>query len=87
MPVTELLSVGFDLMLLGMGIVITFLVMLVFVMLGVAKLIGWIEEKHGIQAAPAAAAGGAPVPMAATADSQLIAVISAAVSRYRNTRR
>lgn len=86
MPVNELLSTGLDLMLLGMGIVVTFLVMLVFVMNGVSRLVGWVEERHGIEPAPAVA-GGAAAPAAPSTDHQLIAVISAAVARYRNTRR
>ena len=82
MPVTDLLLQGLELMFLGMGIVFCFLVLLVFVMQGMSRLAailtgGRDESPRRELALP----GG-------DADSEeLIAVISAAVGRYRSRHR
>ena len=85
MPVSELLMEGVWLMLLGMGIVFTFLVVLVFVLYGMSHVTASFGGERPAEPAPAAA--GAPVPPEQVSDNELIAVISAAVTRYRATRR
>lgn len=82
MPVSELLMEGLTLMLLGMGIVFTFLAILVFALRGMSRLAGMLEPEGGA-AATSAASGAAQAVPATTDNSELIAVISAAVSRYR----
>ncbi len=76
MPVTELIFDGLTLMLLGMGSVFSFLAVLVVAMLGMSRLAQSLGGKPKVLAA-------APVVNAAT-DGELIAVISAAVKRYRS---
>lgn len=83
MPITDLLLTGVNLMFLGMGIVFTFLVMLVFAMLGMSRL-AMASEKRQAQERP-------DIQPMSTVDSfsgvrgDLVAVISAAVARYRTT--
>ena len=78
MPMADLLMQGVKLMALGMGIVFCFLVLLVFMMQGMSWLahrIGGAEHYH---------AEPAPSPAPARAfEADLIAVIGAAVYRYR----
>jgi len=77
-PITDLLMTGVELMLLGMGIVFSFLVLLVFVL----KVMSWLAGRFLTTESPA------PMPAVAqpaAADTTLIAVISAAVTRYRAT--
>ncbi len=80
MLVSELLSAGAELMLLGMGIVFSFLVMLVFTLKGMTRLAAWLDDGQETVATPA-------YPQTqvqdTTNDTALIAVISAAVARYR----
>jgi oxaloacetate decarboxylase gamma subunit len=66
-------------MLLGMGIVFGFLILLVFVL----KLMSWVATLVGTEEAVATPAT-APAPVAD--DGKLIAVISAAIARYRADR-
>ncbi|MCP3664841.1 MAG: sodium pump decarboxylase subunit gamma [Gammaproteobacteria bacterium] len=80
MPVTDLLFEGLQLMLLGMGSVAVFLFILILAMSAIARLVAVLE--------PAKTAIEAPVPSVPVAKStcdneHLIAVISAAISRYR----
>ncbi len=85
MSADDLVMEGLNLMLLGMGIVFTFLVILIFALLGmsrVASLFGVPEQAASERVATAPAAS---VP--STADDELIAVIGAAVARFRATRR
>jgi oxaloacetate decarboxylase gamma subunit len=83
MPLTELIISGLNLMLLGMGIVFTFLVTLVFSMLGMSRLAQAVEEQ--------AADREKIMPPTPTIQpsvgtrGDLVAVISAAISRYRTT--
>lgn len=73
---TELLLQGAELMLLGMGIVFAFLTILVFTLRGMSKLADWLDD--GAAAEPAA-----PAPIDVADNRQLVAVIAAAVARYR----
>ncbi|HDZ47019.1 hypothetical protein LCGC14_0154900 [marine sediment metagenome] len=81
---SELLQDGLALMALGMGFVFVFLTVLVISVTLMSKLIGRFQ--------PAAVATGQTKPTATSAtssakDDEVIAVISAAVHRYRKSRR
>lgn len=84
MSLTDLLMQGVELMGLGMGIVFFFLVLLVFMMQGMSWLAHRIGGKDVYHEEPMATSG---VPAQAAADADLIAVIGAAVHRYRTRRR
>lgn len=74
----ELLLQGFELLLLGMGIVFGFLTLLVFMLRGMSGLADRLAP-HAEQLAEPTAPPGEP-------DHQrVIAVISAAISRYRKS--
>jgi oxaloacetate decarboxylase gamma subunit len=82
MPETTLITDSLSLMAIGMGTVFSFLLLLVLLLKGMS----WLAEKL-------APAGVEPVLAPAqvsrsgqTADAELIAVISAAVARYRSHR-
>ena len=77
MPMSELLMQGGELMLLGMGIVFTFLVVLVAVMTGMSRM------AQAIEGAQPQVASGAPAAATGEADQALVAVIGAAIARYR----
>ena len=81
MPFADLMLVGLKLMLLGMGIVFSFLIVLVFALKGMSRLAGWlapeIEE-------PALAGITPRQSLRQTHDEELVAVISAAVARFRS---
>lgn len=70
---------GVELMLLGMGIVFSFLTVLVFTLRGMS----WLADRldSGVAAESAAAA-----PINVSDNRQLVAVIAAAVARYRAQR-
>ncbi len=81
MPISDLLLTGVELMLLGMGIVFVFLVILVFA-LGIMSRISQFFSTEDPQLP------GQDISLSAAAPSKpdntaLIAVISAAVARYR----
>jgi oxaloacetate decarboxylase gamma subunit len=84
MPISEMLMSGVKLMAVGMGIVFVFLLALVFVMKGMSLLAMSIAERQG-------GAEALTYPSAGTTQGEgnlrgdLIAVISAAVTRYRVT--
>jgi oxaloacetate decarboxylase gamma subunit len=84
-PAAELLREGGWLMLLGMGIVFTFLIVLVFGLQAMSRLAHWIESKQRPSMAPTAVEAGSSSPDQTT-DGELAAVIAAAVSRFRATR-
>ena len=74
---------GLELMGLGMGIVFSFLVLLVFTMQGMSKLAHTIEGKP-----PALTVASHDIePESDEANDELFSVIAAAVHRYRATRR
>ena len=73
-----LLIQGVELMLLGMGIVFGFLTVLVFTLRGMSAIAGRLEEN---QAGP----DDDPQPIDVADNRPLVAVISAAVARYRAT--
>jgi oxaloacetate decarboxylase gamma subunit len=83
MPIPDLILAGVELMLLGMGIVFSFLTVLVFVLNGMSRL------AHRLDKTPAVgAAGPAVVRSAALADdADVVAVITAAITQYRAGRR
>ncbi|WP_462319795.1 OadG family protein [Halochromatium sp.] len=79
---TTLIIESLSLMAIGMGTVFSFLLLLVLLLKGMS----WLAEKLAPSAAvaplsPAQVSGGGQ-----TADAELIAVISAAVARYRARR-
>lgn len=82
MGTTALLMEGLNLMLLGMGIVFLFLILLVFGMHGMSWLAFRLEAKFPSPEEPAPRQA-APTP---AADHELVAVISAAIARYRAIR-
>lgn len=81
MMVGTLMMQGVQLLLIGMGIVFSFLILLVFAMKGMSWLAFRIGGRPDDTPAPA------PSHHVGTSDdSTLIAVISAAVERYRQAR-
>jgi oxaloacetate decarboxylase gamma subunit len=79
-PVSDLMMTGLQLMLLGMGIVFGFLILLVFGL----KAMSWVAGHFDSGEAAAAVVPALAQP--ADGDNRLIAVISAAVARYRADR-
>ena len=80
MPTSDLLVNGLELMLLGMGIVFTFLIVLVFALNLMSKISSYFDtvEETQISEPPPAQTQKKPD------NTALIAVISAAISRYRS---
>ena len=71
---------GVYLLLLGMGSVFLFLAVLVLAMAGMSRLARLLEpEQASLPASPSAPSRGGPGP-----DEEIVAVISAAISRYRH---
>ncbi|WP_339884914.1 OadG family protein [Vreelandella maris] len=79
----ELLQDGLALMALGMGVVFVFLTLLVISVTLMSKLIGRFQPAP----VPVEAGRKSPPPAAPTEKDEVMAVISAAVHRYRSTRR
>ena len=79
MPMSDLLMNGFELMLLGMGIVFTFLIILVVALNVMSRIAFYFDTTEEVPLA-------APTPqtMGKPENTALIAVISAAISRYRS---
>jgi oxaloacetate decarboxylase gamma subunit len=75
MTISALMMDGVNLMLLGMGMVFTFLAVLVVALNGMSRIAASIDWSD--TSAPACKVSG-------TDDAELIAVISAAINRYRN---
>ncbi len=71
----DLISQGLELTLFGMGTVVVFLTLLVFVTTGMSAFVGRVF--------PAPPAPPEPVTPAAEPDAAVMAVITAAVHRYR----
>lgn len=86
MPVTDLLISGINLMVIGMGIVFTFLLILVFAMKGMSRFAMFVNERHG---APEKVSSQ-PLTKGQGQDGMrgdLVAAITAAISSYRATHR
>lgn len=75
---TNLVLQGVELMLLGMGIVFSFLTLLVFTLRGMSLLADRFDVSDMTQPGAVSA-----TPVGVSDDRQLAAVISAAVARYR----
>ena len=84
MPITDMIMSGVKLMFVGMGIVFVFLLVLVFTMKGMSKLAMLFSERQAGPEALTYPTAGA-VQAEGNVRGDLIAVISAAVSRYRAT--
>lgn len=83
MPISDLLLMGLNLMAIGMGIVFSFLMLLVFSMLGMSKL-ALTPEKQVLKQTEAVATH----PIDQSSDqvrADVVAVIAAAITRYRRT--
>lgn len=85
MPVSELLWSGLELMIMGMGVVFILLGLLVFTVHGVSRLIQRFEANQP-QPQPSPGAGPAPSTSTAQGNTELMAVISTAVHRFRSRR-
>ncbi|MCU7917350.1 MAG: OadG family protein [Candidatus Thiodiazotropha sp. (ex Dulcina madagascariensis)] len=84
MPITDLLLSGVNLMAIGMGIVFTFLLVLVFTMKGMSKLALLVTQRQGgVEALSSQPSVGGREQVGIRGD--LIAVITAAINRYRMT--
>ena len=85
MPFADQMLAGASLMVIGMGVVFAFLVLLVFALKAMSLLAGLIGEVDGEPA------GRAPATAAHTGaegdQAELVAVITAAIDRFRNSRR
>ncbi|MCG6966934.1 MAG: OadG family protein [Chromatiaceae bacterium] len=77
---TNLLVQGVELMLLGMGIVFSFLAILVFTLRGMS----WLADR--LDTAPVSQPSTATAPIDVSDSRELVAVIAAAVARYRASR-
>lgn len=75
----NLLLQGVELMLLGMGIVFGFLTVLVFTLRGMSRLADRLYTPPTLEPA-------APEPISVADNRQLVAVITAAIARYRASR-
>lgn len=78
MPISDLLINGFELMLLGMGIVFSFLLFLVLALNVMSRISMFFDEEPETEPVNTAKAASKPE------NTALIAVISAAISRYRS---
>ncbi len=82
MEMNELMAEGLRLLLIGMGIVFSFLIVLVFAMKGMS----WLAFRLGGHPEDIVLPAASPA-VADTDKTALVAVISAAVARYRQNRR
>lgn len=78
MPFADQMLAGLNLLFLGMGTVFFFLIILVFTLRGMSALARALDG-----AMPETPAAAGPQPAATPTDGHLVAVISAAVARYR----
>ena len=79
MPISDLLINGVELMLLGMGIVFVFLFVLVFALYGMSRISFYFDNAEPGQPETS------PQTPKTPENTALIAVISAAITRYRST--
>jgi oxaloacetate decarboxylase gamma subunit len=86
MPIVDMLMSGVSLMAVGMGIVFIFLLVLVFAMKGMSQLAIFLSERQGSTDTLTYPSAGAAQGQA-DVRGDLIAVISAAVSKYRASHR
>jgi oxaloacetate decarboxylase gamma subunit len=84
MPVTDLLMSGINLMVIGMGIVFTFLLILVFAMKGMSMFAMFVNERHG---APETVSSQPLTKGREGMRGDLVAAITAAINNYRATHR
>ncbi len=82
MPIADMMMSGVSLMVVGMGIVFIFLLVLVFAMKGMSQLAIILGERQG-SAEPSSFPTAGAVQGQTNLRGDLVAVISAAVSRYR----
>jgi oxaloacetate decarboxylase gamma subunit len=83
--VADLLTEGFWLMVIGLGIVFTFLMTLVGLLVLMSKAVARWGPEEALPATTVAAHSVAPPP--AADDERLIAVVGAAIQAYRRRRR
>ncbi len=83
MPIADMMMSGVSLMVVGMGIVFIFLLVLVFAMKGMSQLAIFLGERQGFAEPTSFPTAGAAQGQATQMRGDLVAVISAAVSRYR----
>jgi len=76
---------GVELMFLGMGVVFSFLVVLVFAMLAMSRLAERLGPSQAIADSGESTLAGGAVAAHPAVRSDLVAVIAAAVARYRTT--
>ncbi|MEJ2609539.1 MAG: OadG family protein [Candidatus Thiodiazotropha sp.] len=82
MPIQDLLLSGVNLMFIGMGIVFSFLMVLVFAMKGMSKLAQMVSERQGVaETLSSQPSGIGQVQTGMRGD--LVAVISAAITQFR----
>ena len=81
MPLADLMLVGLKLMLLGMGIVFSFLIVLVFAVKGMSMLANWLAPGTD---EPVIAGMTPQQPTRQPHEEELVAVISAAITRFRS---
>ena len=79
MAETSLITESLSLMAIGMGIVFSFLLLLV----ALLRVMSWLSGRFAPSPAEVTPAVVAAVPAAGTSSDELIAVISAAITRYR----
>jgi oxaloacetate decarboxylase gamma subunit len=80
---TAQLQNGVVLMLLGMGTVLLFLVVLIFVTKGLSSVVGKINAKRPAPAPAAARRSAAPSAKAMSVEPEIAAAIAAAVAKTR----
>jgi len=80
MPITDLLVNGVELMLLGMGIVFVFLVMLIFALMLMSRISAYFDDDENNQQL------ASPTVLKIPDNTALLAVITAAVARYKSAR-
>ncbi len=80
---SNLMQQGVELMLYGMGTVFVFLVLLIVVTSIMSSLLGRFVKPEPVAVAPKAAGNTA----AGSTDDHLVAVISAAIHKYRSRRK